>query len=474
MSRSIVLSIAACALLCATTYAAIPEHLITSLPGFNGTFPSKQYSGYINVNETNGRFLHYWFVESENNPATDPVVLWMNGGPGCSSLDGYFYEQGPLHFVSDLTNDDVPALQLNPNRWNKIANMIFLEAPAGVGFSYSQTQSDYNTNDNQTAADNFQFLVNFFAKYPEYSKNRFFVSGESYAGVYVPTLVEQIMIHNDAGDSNIPLEGFLVGNGCTGNAVGVCGNSRNSISLDFLHGHGLYSESLYKQIQAACPDPDNPTDDCQNLLDEMSNEVGDVNIYDIYTDCINGASKRALKHFSRNMSNAEISLNSRAQRVPLRDTDIRVGGPDGCIDGILAGAYLNNDAVRTAIHVESASVTGTWTICTQNIFYTPTIDSLLGLYPTLISKYRVLIYNGDVDACVPYNDNEQWTSSLGYEIDQDWHQWLVNSQVAGYATSYKANGFQFITVKGSGHMVPEYRPVQALQMFTQFLNNQPF
>ena len=73
--------------------AAIEEDEITSLPGWEGALPSRQYSGYLPVNEEKSRFLHYWFVESEGSPSTDPLVLWLNGGPGCSSLDGYFYEQ---------------------------------------------------------------------------------------------------------------------------------------------------------------------------------------------------------------------------------------------------------------------------------------------------------------------------------------------------------------------------------------------
>ncbi len=77
--------------LAVSVYGAVPADLITSLPGFNQPFPSKQYSGFLQVGEP-GRFLHYWFVESESNPSTDPLVLWMNGGPGCSSLDGFFYE----------------------------------------------------------------------------------------------------------------------------------------------------------------------------------------------------------------------------------------------------------------------------------------------------------------------------------------------------------------------------------------------
>lgn len=76
-----------------------PEHaLITSIPGFVAPFPSKHYAGYVTVNASHGRSLYYYFVESESNPATDPVVLWLNGGPGCSSFDGFIYEHGTYYY----------------------------------------------------------------------------------------------------------------------------------------------------------------------------------------------------------------------------------------------------------------------------------------------------------------------------------------------------------------------------------------
>ena len=109
----------------------------------------------IEVGSANsGRYLHYWLVLSSNNPATDPITLWLNGGPGCSSLDGFFYENGPFSFTGNTGSDGLPELVVNPNSWNTVSNMLYLESPSGVGFSYSNNPNDYNTNDNMTASDN--------------------------------------------------------------------------------------------------------------------------------------------------------------------------------------------------------------------------------------------------------------------------------------------------------------------------------
>jgi serine carboxypeptidase-like clade 1 len=191
--------------------AAIPGHLIQSLPGYpNGKTLSPQYSGYIEVNATTGDRLHYWFALAESNPSTAPVVAWFNGGPGCSSLDGFFYENGPVRFTGLTDKTGLPTLTDNPNRWNRIANMLYVEAPIGVGFSYNDAQN-YQPSDNSTADENFAFFANWFKSYPEYAKNDFYISGESYAGIYVPMVADLIRINNDRGHSNINLKGILVG-----------------------------------------------------------------------------------------------------------------------------------------------------------------------------------------------------------------------------------------------------------------------
>ncbi|PNH07041.1 Serine carboxypeptidase 1 [Tetrabaena socialis] len=75
---------------------------ILALPGFENSLASNHFGGYVTVDEDHGRQLYYYFVESERDPANDPVVVWMNGGPGCSSFDGFVYEQGP--FTYDLVH----------------------------------------------------------------------------------------------------------------------------------------------------------------------------------------------------------------------------------------------------------------------------------------------------------------------------------------------------------------------------------
>ena len=150
--------------------------------------PVKQYTGYFNLTTGNKHYF-YWFFESRNEPSTDPIVLWMTGGPGCSSAIALFHENGPCHVnkIGDKTTT-------NPYSWNNNASVIYIDQPAGTGFSYG---SGLDHNEKQVSADMYDFLQQFFQGHPEYAKQPFFVFGESYAGHYVPA-VTQLVVQNNA------------------------------------------------------------------------------------------------------------------------------------------------------------------------------------------------------------------------------------------------------------------------------------
>eukprot|EP00494_Astrolonche_serrata_P025038 UN25299 len=159
------------------------------------------FSGYLQATKTN--FLHYVHIESQNSPDSDPLVVWLNGGPGCSSLDGMLYENGPL-----LINESGTGFTENPHSWNTVANLLYIEAPIGVGFSYSTT-GNYTMTDVMTAEQNANAIEYFLTtKFPNMASHDVYITGESYGGIYVPTLTLEI-----AQRSNTPIKikGFAVG-----------------------------------------------------------------------------------------------------------------------------------------------------------------------------------------------------------------------------------------------------------------------
>lgn len=225
--------------------------------------------------------MHYWFIESTKSPSSDPVVLWLNGGPGSSSLIGLLTENGQV-----VTNDDsltqpingVPQVFLNPYAWTTMANVLYLESPKGVGFSYCEnvkSSSECINTDESTASDAYEFLVNFFTSYPEYKTNKFYLTGESYAGIYIPMLMDQI--DQDSLKATLNIAGAAIGNGCWGNTVGTCdfySADALSISNKFYFGHGMISQSLQSEINDACRDFKQLTPACVSKLSAADSQMG--------------------------------------------------------------------------------------------------------------------------------------------------------------------------------------------------------
>jgi len=111
------------------------------------------------------------------------VLIWFNGGPGCSSLLGFFQEHGPW-----VIDDNTTEIFENPHSWNTEANVLYIESPAGVGFSINTNASDTIFSDTSQSVDAFKALESFYGMFEEFIPNQLFISGESYAGIYVPYL----------------------------------------------------------------------------------------------------------------------------------------------------------------------------------------------------------------------------------------------------------------------------------------------
>ena len=265
------LGLVLCLVAGAPAAAAPGDALVTGLPGWAGPLPSAWFSGFLPVGGR--KQLHYVFVEAETSPSTAPLLLWLNGGPGCSSLDGLMYEHGPL-----LVSHDGTELVRNPHAWSTMANVLYLEAPAGVGFSYSTDPQDYKgMGANQTSTDNLEALLAWFQLFPEYSRNRFYISGESYGGIYVPTLSDKVF-----RSGKFPqFAGFLVGNGAWGGACGeMCEGAPCDVSsgLQFLYGHGAVSDRLMRNISRTCgAAPQSNT--CRGLQMQAQQQSAGLNMY---------------------------------------------------------------------------------------------------------------------------------------------------------------------------------------------------
>ena len=426
--------------------AAIPGDLVTNLPGLPNTPSFDIYSGYLDIPNSNGKSLHYVFVESQNNPSTDPLILWLNGGPGCSSMDGLFYEHGPYIFINNSTT-----LVSNPYSWNTNASVIYLEAPAGVGFSMMGAVANNYTTDQITAQDNLLALLQFFKGFFEYRGNPFYITGESYAGIYVPTLALQVVNYNSYTPySPINLKGIAVGNGCTDWTVDT-----TPAFMRMLWTHGMLSEYWFQQLMDNC---DNMNDFssavCQNTTDFIGdNVVGGVNIYDIYGTCYAGQTER---QYEDNQGKLKFLLD--------RNPGLKEVPPCIAWQGIYQ--YLNTPAVRTALHINPKAPA--WEFC-ANLNYNPDyVHGSYYTYPNLINAgLNIMIYSGDTDGAVPTIGTRMWINKLNLGIVSPYRSWVVKEQIAGYTILY--TGLRLVTIKGAGHMVPQWKPAAAQHMLLSWL-----
>uniref|UniRef100_A0A8C1CNQ6 Carboxypeptidase n=1 Tax=Cyprinus carpio carpio TaxID=630221 RepID=A0A8C1CNQ6_CYPCA len=428
---------------------------IKYLPGLSKQPSFKHYSGYFSV--ADNKHLHYWFVESQKDPAGSPVVLWLNGGPGCSSLDGLLTEHGPF-----LIQDDGATLEYNPYAWNKIANVLYLESPAGVGFSYSDDQK-YTTNDTEVATNNYLALKEFFRLFPEFSKNEFFLTGESYGGIYIPTLAEIVM-----EDSSINLQGIAVGNGLSSYEL-----NDNSL-VYFAYYHGLLGTSLWNDLQTfcckdgACNFYDNQDVNCSTSLYAVQNIVynSGLNMYNLYAPCA-GDKYFFLFFLHKSINQPHVVSLFKSSRLD-----------PPCTNSTPSTLFLNNPLVKSALHISPKALD--WIICSAevNLNYKRLFMDVKKQYLKLLGalKYRVLVYNGDVDMACNFLGDEWFVESLQQQVQVQRRPWIYfngeTQQIGGFVKEF--TNIAFLTVKGSGHMVPTDKPIAAFTMFSRFITKQPY
>ncbi|KAL0413676.1 UNVERIFIED_CONTAM: Serine carboxypeptidase-like 40 [Sesamum radiatum] len=421
----------------------------------------KQYGGYVTVDRKAGRAFYYYFAEAQRSHESLPLLLWLNGGPGCSSLAyGAMQELGPFRVHSDGKT-----LYKNKFSWNHAANVLFLESPAGVGFSYSNTTADIQIGgDRKTATDNYIFLLNWLERFPEYKNRDFYISGESYAGHYVPQLAHTILYHNlKANNTIINLKGIIIGNAVIDDETDVKG------MYEYFATHALVSDETTNRIMKYCdfsPNATQQSDECNEAATEADRCINPIDIYNIY---------------------APLCSNSSLTDKPKKPNG---GSMDPCSDYYVY-AYLNRGEVseRLSMPMSLKSLClatmqtrrcGLLAIATCNHDYGHGFDEVLKKWTDspatiipLLKEFmahglRVWIFSGDIDGRIPVTSTKQSIKKMKLPIKTSWHPWFLGGEVGGYTQVYEGN-LTFATVRGAGHQVPSYQPARALSLIMHFL-----
>ncbi|CAH8385957.1 unnamed protein product [Eruca vesicaria subsp. sativa] len=415
------------------------EDRIEALPG-QPKVGFSQFSGYVTVNESHGRSLFYWLTESSSSSHTKPLLLWLNGGPGCSSIAyGATEEIGPFRISRGST------LYLNNFSWNIEANLLFLESPVGVGFSYTNTSSDFKEfGDERTAQENLIFLINWMSRFPQYQYRDFYIAGESYAGHYVPQLAKKIYEYNKAfNKSTINLKGFMVGN------PDMDKNSDKLGTITYWWSHAMISDTTYNLILRNCNfTADSYSKECDSAIYNAAAEFGEIDQYSIYTPkCVR--------------------MKQMRKAVLARQTTEY----DPCTESY-ANIYYNRPDVQRVMHANQTAIPYIWTACSDAVFnnwnWRVSDNSMLPIYKELMEAgLRIWVYSGDTDSVIPVTATRFSLSKLNLLVKTRWYPWYSGNQVGGRTEVYE--GLTFVTVRGAGHEVPLLRPQSALILLKHFL-----
>lgn len=412
-----------------------PRQVLTDLP-VGGQ------SGYLSDNST-GVHTFYWLFEARGvSSANDvPLVIWLQGGPGCSSLLGLFAENGPYHVDHNLS------LSANPFSWTSVAHMLYIDQPVGTGFSYcdesSQSPSCIGALDSDTvASDMVTALELFYSAYPHLATTDLYIAGESYAGHMIPPIATRIVSRNADGVDGapiIPLKGISMGDGWTmpliqngawaeyGYSTGLLdGTERDAVTQQYEKCSALIKAQRWEESLKYC---------YQNLLDVVTHFAGNVSVYDI-----------------RRYSSPTFSSLTR---------------------------FLNQEHVQRALGVHP---TREWLPCVPDgpakRLRGEFSQSVAHLIPPLLdfAGIRVLVYSGQYDLIVNLIGTERWVSAMAWSGQTAWqsaprHAWRAGAQSPALDGYVKRVGLlTHAVVVGAGHMVPMDQPRAALNMLARWID----
>ncbi|CAG8445046.1 10717_t:CDS:10 [Ambispora leptoticha] len=455
------------------------EHRVGDLPWANGELPlERHYAGYIHIRS-------FEAFQKKGNAS-----LWLQGGPGSSSMIGLFNEMGPFNVTSDMK------LIRNSHTWNKNYGMLFIDQPVGTGYSFvdppcqtiltdaesshvyqcqgendgnhwkhkkstsleqtiirkiesffisrksHHTKNDdpcymegYASNQKGISKDLLVFLQKFYQRYPEQKLGELYIAGESYAGKYVPSFATAIHKHNTYlrqyrkyGDI-FPLAGIAIGSGLTDPITQV------KVLGEQAYQFGLVSRSDADHInqlaaQVVIQIQKNDFLGAREIRNRMfgywQNVTGIMNYYDI----------------RRTKMQNDWSLMERFLNIPEIKKAVNVGNRRYYKDA-------SGDIMKSTAH----------------------------LFPMLIENYKVVLFQGNMDFRDGVVGNSEWLYSLEFKGAEIFRKkprkiWRIDDNVVGYST--QSRNLSRIIFLQSGHYIPLDQPIASLEMITRFIENDPF
>lgn len=426
----------------------------------------KQYTGYLDV----GQDKHFWFAFFESrsrrtaaDKTKEPIVMWLNGGPGCSSSTGWLMEGvGPCTIDKNGT-----ATKYNKHSWTNKASVFFLDQPVNVGFSYSESGGVNNTPD--SADDVYAFLSLFFAKYSEYADSPFTIAAESYGGRYAPLIASKIYKENKKAESGsgakrINLDSIMIGNGLTDPAVQFGTVNEYACESDY---------AIFKKGGKECENLRSKTKTCVNLIEQCYKYNSRLTCTPAGLYCWSGLYGDA-QNSGRNLYDTRKACD----RAPDKDGQL-------CYrDELYVEQYMNLPEIKKAYGVPDSVE---FQACNMQVnqaflFNGDGMHNSAAVLPEMVADgVRVLVYAGVWDLMCNWIGNvghAAWGLTLDHVFQEELvaasHEpWLVDGKKAGTVrkAGKGAGNFTLVAVYGAGHMVPYDQPASAQAMIEAWLAN---
>ncbi|CAF0746117.1 unnamed protein product [Adineta ricciae] len=387
------------------------------------------YSGYLTVNKTHESNLFFWFFPAQSGNTSAPLLVWLQGGPGASSLFGLFAEQGPIMVDKDKT--------LHPRNitWNSKYHLLYIDQPVGTGYSFTKSEQGYVRNEDEVARDLYSMLTQFFQVFPEYVPSPFYVTGESYGGKYVPAIVYKIHMENPSAKVKINLKGMAIGDGLI--------DPYNQWD----YGSALYQFGLIDEVEL---ERVNLESDLARTAIELKQYLVAYALFsnlldEFYTD--KTGLHNVYNYLQTQMSD---SFNYYIPWVTASDNRRKIHvGNLRYNDGDVVGIALANDMMQSIVNKVTVIAN---------------------------SNYKVLIYNGLLDVIIASPLTMNWLDKFEWQYADDLRHaerkvWKVQDddrEVAGYIK--RAHSFFVAWVRNAGHMVPAEQPRAAFDLIDRFVS----
>ncbi|KAK9471386.1 Alpha/Beta hydrolase protein [Dipodascopsis tothii] len=445
--------------LCLAIDKSAADYYVKSLPGVPSELAlPKMHAGHIEINPEHNGNLFFWHVTSKHLSDKPRTVIWLNGGPGCSSMDGQMMEIGPFRV------GEGGILHENKGSWHHYTNLLFVDNPVGTGFSYVDSDS-YLHDLPEMASDFLIFMDKFFDIFPEYETDDLYIAGESYAGMYIPYIADAMLRRNinatsDSTIRELPLKGILLGNGWIDPIRQYLAYLPFAYQSGLIQGGTAEASQVEKQ-HAKCVakiEQDGVQigiDECEDILDTILEVSQNKNAPDGKT--------------CRNM-------------YDLRKSDtFPACGVNWPEDLEFVTPYLRKPEVLAALHVNPEKKTG-WTECSGAVgkaFNARHSKPAVDLMPFILENIPVVMFNGDQDLICNHVGNEDlithmsWNGGTGFEETPGgtWAprlSWTFEGEPAGIYQS--ARNLTYVLFYNCSHMVPFDEAERSRDMLYRFID----